>query len=262
MINLLSAGFTRLFRSIGFRIGTVVMMLLPVMSVLLNYADKTNPREPLDGVYNAGVAIVWLIIASFVSAFVGQDYEEKTMNNRIIAGHSRIMIYLSDLIVTLTGAVIMQAAAIIAGSAVAIPLFGMYTEPAGTVIVTQLLIICGMAVYTSLVLFISTVVTTKTYAQGISMFIALALFIAGNSVFDNVQKLRTKAVQENVAVTEYIPENSAKDIMYYALPTSQADIVIRGGFPEKAGKMIGIDLAAAAFFTAAGMFVFRKKDIK
>ena len=262
MINLLSAGFSRLFRNMAFRIGTGIMMFLPVMAVLLNNADKTNPREPLDGVYYAGVCVVWLIIASFVSIFVGQDYNEKTMHNRLIAGHSRVSIYLADLIVTLTGAVIMQAAAIIAGSAVAIPLFGMYTEPVSTVIVTQLLIVCGMAVYTALVLFICTVVTTKSYAQGISMVVVLAMFIAGNSVYDNVQKLREKAAQENIPVTQLIPENSVKDTMYYALPTSQADVILRGGLPEKAGKMIAFDLASAALLTAAGMLVFRRKDIK
>lgn len=262
MISLLSAGFARLFRSLSFRIGCAVMMLLPVTSVLLTYADKSNPREPLDGVYNAGVAVIWFIIAIFVSLFIGRDYDEKTLNNKIIAGHSRISIYLADLIVTLTGAVIMQAAAIIAGSAAAIPLFGMFTEPFSTVIVTQAVILCGMAVYTALVLFISTLITSKSHAQAAAMFIVLAMFISGNAVFDNVQKLRDQAVQQNIPYTELVPENSVKDILYYALPASQADVVIRGGMPEKAGEMIGIDIAAAILFTAAGMFMFRRKNIK
>lgn len=262
MISLLSAGFVRLFRNMAFRIGCAVMMLLPVMAVLLNYANTNGTKEPLDGVYNAGIYIVWLIIAAFVSMFISQDYDEKTLNNRIIAGHSRISIYFSDLIVTMSGAVIMQAAAIIAGSAAAIPLFGMYTEPAVTFIVAQSVLFCVMLVYTALVLFISTAVNSKTYAQGISMFIVLVIFIVGNSVFDNVQKLRVRAAQENIAYTELVAENSVKDIMYYSLPSSQTDIVLEGGMPEQAGKMIVIDIAAASFFTALGSFIFRRKDIK
>lgn len=262
MINLLSAGFSRLFRNLAFRIGTVIMALLPVMSVLLNNADKASPREPLDGVYNAGLSVIWLIIAAFVSVFIGQDYDEKTMNNRIMAGHSRASIYLADFIVTLSGAAIMQAVAVIAGSAAAIPLFGMYRETVLSFAVNQFFVLCIMAVYTALTQLICTVITSKNYAQGAAMAAVLAIFIAGNAVFDNVCKLRAKAYQENIAVTELVSENSAKDIMFWSLPSSQADMLLDGGVPEKTARMICTDLAAAAVLTAAGLFVFRRKDIK
>ena len=78
MINLLSAGFSRLFRNLAFRIATVIMAFMPVMSTLLSYADKNTPREPLDGVYNSGLSVIWIIIGAFVPLFIGQDYDEKT----------------------------------------------------------------------------------------------------------------------------------------------------------------------------------------
>jgi len=262
MINLLSAGFSRLFRNLTFRIGVVIMAIMPVMAVLLNYADKNNPREPLDGVYNSGLSVIWIIIGAFVPVFIGQDYDEKTMNNRIMAGHSRASIYLSDFIVTLTGAAIMQASAVIAGSAAAIPLFGMYRETVLSFAVNQLFVLCIMAFYTALALMITTVIPSKTYAQGVAMVTVLALFIAGNAVYDNVCKLRAKAYQENIAVTELVRENSVKDIMFWSLPSSQADMLLDGGVPEKTGRMICTDLAFAALFTAAGLLVFRRKDVK
>ena len=262
MISLLSAGFSRLFRNLAFRIATLIMAFMPVMSTLLSYADKNTPREPLDGVYNSGLSVIWIIIGAFVPLFIGQDYDEKTMNNRIMAGHSRASIYLADYIVTLTGAVFMQAVAVIAGSAVAIPLFGMYRETVLSFAVDQFFVVCIMAAYTAIAQLITTVISSKNYALDVSMVVALALFIAGNAVFDNVCKLRTKAQQENIAVTELVGENSAKDIMFWSLPASQSDMLLGGGVPEKSGRMICTDLAAVVFFTAAGMFVFRRKDIK
>ena len=262
MINLLSLGFSKLFRNLAFRIGTAAMAVLPVIVALFSYFDEKTPKVPQDGIYNVGLYLIWLIIGSFVSVFVGQDYDEKTMNNKIMAGHSRVSIYFADYIVTLSGAVIMQLVAIAAGSAVAVPLFGMYTQPLGTVVCSQLIVFCVIAVYTAVVLFITTAVTSKTYAQGISMVAVLALFIVGNSVYDNVTKLKAKAAEENIAITELVRENSVKDILYNALPQSQADRVLEGGVPENAAKMICFDLSSIAVFTAAGLFIFSRKDIK
>ena len=262
MINLLSMGYTRLFKSLAFRISTVIMAVLPVIAVLFNYFDSKAEKVPQDGVYNIGLYLIWLLIGSFVSMFVGQDYDEKTIGNKIMAGHSRASVYLTDYIVTLSGAVLMHTAAFITATALSVPLFGMYTEPLGDILLSQTVVLGIIAVYTAVVLFITTLVTSKLYAQGVSMAAVLALFITGNSVYDKVTKLRIKAEKEDIAVTELVEKNSMTDILYNAIPQSQADIIMEGGVPENAAKMFCIDISAMTVITAAGLLVFGRKDIK
>ena len=99
MTSLIVMGLNRMFRSLVFKIGVGVMVLYPLFIVLVSLKDRTPDSAPLNGVYNSGLVFIGLLIGAFVSVLIGQDYIEKTINNKIMAGHSRAAIYLSDFIV-------------------------------------------------------------------------------------------------------------------------------------------------------------------
>ena len=266
MINLLSAGYSRLFRNKVFLAGAAVTAMMPVFITLVSLA-KDDISGPLDGVYDSGLQIIWLIISLAVSMFIGTDYDNKTINNKIMSGHPRAVIYLADFIVTYSGVALMQVCGIVAGSAAAIPLFGMFSVSFRDFFLAELFIFCILAVYTAIVLFITTLFNSKAYSQAVSMVTMMAVFALGNVVYDMIK--RREADLPEVSAPETASEEAQEhekdvwEVLYDLVPQCQTNRVLEaGGLPADAGKMAGFDIALITVTTAAGVFIFSRKDIK
>ena len=108
MINLLSVGYSKLFKNLAFRVNLLIMALIPMFFSAVAVVKNPPDGGPLNGIYNTGMIFIGIMIGAFVSLYISQDYTEKTINNKIMAGYSRIEIYFADLIVTLSGALILQ----------------------------------------------------------------------------------------------------------------------------------------------------------
>lgn len=256
MINLLRTGYSKLFKNLAYRISLLLMAFLTMFFAAV--AAVRNPADggPLNGVYNTGMMFIGLMIGTFVSIYISQDYAEKTINNRIMAGYSRTSIYIADLIVTLSGTLIMQLVCIAAASLIAIPACGLYTDPIGEVFRTQFLLFLATAVYTVIVLFISTVINSKAYAVAASLIIVMTMLMTGIGAFDAVTR------KADIPSTEITTMDKVFDVLYLVLPQSQMYSVMNEGIPKDADVMTGCDAAAMIVMTALGIMVFKRKDIK
>lgn len=109
MNKLLSAEFLRLFRSLIFRICMLFSGGLGVFIVWMRWWDvKKNSAEyaklgveysNADGLIFVGGLYLIFAIAVFISVFVGTEYSDGTIRNKLIAGHTRGSIYLSKFVV-------------------------------------------------------------------------------------------------------------------------------------------------------------------
>lgn len=268
MINLITMGLSKMVRSLVFRIGMIIMALYPVFIVMVSLTGRGTESGPLDGVYNSGLAMIGLLIGAFVSILIGQDYTEKTVNNKIMAGHSRISIYLADFIVAFSGVIMMQVTSMISGSVLAIPLFGMYTKPLGDIFRVELIVLCILAVYTAASLFVTTIVNSKNYAVAASMIITILIFFSGMMAYQVItdEKVEKRLDEENGIVHEVSEkdENMLKvfGVIYDIDPQSQVCVISENEFPENAAKIVISDIAAITVLTAAGLINFCRKDIK
>ncbi|MBQ8108143.1 MAG: ABC transporter permease subunit, partial [Ruminococcus sp.] len=246
--------------------GAAATMLMPLLITFASLA-KNTVSGPLDGVYDSGLQIIWLVIGLTVSMFIGTDYDNKTINNKIMSGHPRAAIYLADLIVTYSGVVLMQVCGIVIGSAAAIPLFGMFSVSFKEFILSELFILCILAVYTAIVLFITTIFNSKAHAQAVSMVTMLVVFAVGNIVYDQMVRREMNehgsAAAAAVSQPSHEQEKDVWEVLYDLVPQCQTNRVLEaGGLPDDAAKMAGFDVAVITVITAAGIFVFCKKDIK
>lgn len=100
MTKLLFANFVRMWTSKVFRGGVIFMAfmggILPINRY--NYARRFEIVFFIDNTFFIGVIIGAIVLAVFCSLFVGAEYSDGTMRNKIVIGHSRIAIYLSNLI--------------------------------------------------------------------------------------------------------------------------------------------------------------------
>ena len=103
MSKLLRSDFRRLFRSKLFYlclIPTAVVMVFALFNNLHYLEVMENLELPLDNLLFMGTTVVGFPIAIFTSFFVGTEYSDGTMRNKILVGNSRFSIYLSHFITT------------------------------------------------------------------------------------------------------------------------------------------------------------------
>ncbi len=103
MIKLLRAGIFRLRKESIFWLFLLATILIAVCRILISSHDI-----PLDKVLYDNITYIGLFIAMFVSIFVGKEHSEGIIRNKIIVGHSRISIYLSNLIISIIVSVLCE----------------------------------------------------------------------------------------------------------------------------------------------------------
>lgn len=103
MIKLLNSNFYRLKKNMCFWILLIIMAYLGVFLY-----DNYNPIDcsncdynRLGSVFFAFTAFINFFIPIFTSSFIGTEYSDGGIKNKIIKGHTRTNIYLSNLLTTI-----------------------------------------------------------------------------------------------------------------------------------------------------------------
>ena len=113
MSKLVYAGFVRLRHDSSFRVGTLVMavvgLALPVYHFFL-MKKYVGYMVCLENSFFTYVPLIVIIAAAFCSLFIGTEYSDGAIRNKLIVGHDRIYVYLSNLIVCFAAECIMCAA--------------------------------------------------------------------------------------------------------------------------------------------------------
>ena len=102
MSKLLHAEFSRLIKNKLFWFGLFVMIAVPLYGVGVRYYDYTVAQEYIwetaDGLWFVGGIYLGIVLSVFVSLFIGTEFSDGTIRNKLTVGHSRGNIYLSNLI--------------------------------------------------------------------------------------------------------------------------------------------------------------------
>ncbi len=111
MLKLLKGSFIRLFGSSEFQ---VIPFFLVITNLTMIFMQKENlrgtdtlPGLPMSNVF-FHVVIAGICTAAFVALFVGTEYSNATVFNKIIFGHSRTAVYFTYLLTCLFASVIFQ----------------------------------------------------------------------------------------------------------------------------------------------------------
>ncbi len=95
MIKLLNAGFNRLRKSILFWILIITIIVISCFVVLQEYNDVVKHGEVIstEQVIFIFSPYIGIMIAVFVSFFIGVEYSDGTIRNKVVVGHKRTNIY-------------------------------------------------------------------------------------------------------------------------------------------------------------------------
>lgn len=279
MRKLLTSNFSRLWKS---KIFWVLEALSAIAGAVFYVLAIINENNIGNGWYLANgnfyfflvLIYVGAVIAAFSGFYIGADYSDRTLRNKIAVGCSRSNIYFSNLIVVVVTGILFVITQIVASICVGLPFLGTQIweslSPVGWRILSAfVMILCYGAIFTFFVMQDS----NKSRSLIISFVFALVIILGGLYIYGTLQEpeFTTRMVmqedgsfllQEGVPNSKYI-RGTARTVYSFieaCIPSAQGLNIVRseGNFNLLA---VICQLGVTAVFTSAGIMLFKKKDI-
>ncbi len=113
MNRLLSAGFARLWRD---RLFWIAFGFVSLGSILFSFLTYRTSRIDTDAVYHAEdllfnmLPVIGFICAFFISLHLGTEFDDNTIRNKLIVGHTRGNVFFSEYVICLTASLVLLGA--------------------------------------------------------------------------------------------------------------------------------------------------------
>lgn len=276
MRNLLSAGFVRLWRSKMFWLSCLFLAGGTVTAIWTRYSDKVQYgyHTNLDHAFVNYVLFLSILIPIVCALFIGTEYADGTIRNKMVCGHGRGAVYLSNLVLCSAESLIMCTAAVVPGLALGLPLLGGFAM--GTT--RAILFFAGAytlsLAWTALFTLLAMLISNRTISVVAAILLSLALLMAGSYLEGRLEAAPTlqeyaitvngEFIAEEYPNPAYLPEGPTRNVFQFLIdftPGGQTlQHVVRR--VERCEVMIAYDAVLFGLCTGAGLFLFRRKDLK
>lgn len=279
MCNLISANMKRIWKTRAFQIGAIIVAGLALFQILMNYRDYAvyGGTPYYDNALFSIAAVAVFPLAAFVSLYIGTEYSDGTLRNKIVIGHGRVEIYISNLCTML---IVGWLFLLIWSVAYLVP--GIVLMESGNPPVVFIFIyagiICELAVFSAIFTWISMVLGKKAASSIACMLLTLLFLLSGTVIQSTLDQEEYYAPAYRVTESgeieydgelepnpNYLPEGSSERTLYEFLMdfTPGGQIMQLCAIRlERIGYMIIYDLGWFAAMTGAGVLMFRRKSLK
>ena len=284
MRNLLSAGFTRLWRSKTLWLSCLVLASMDATTMWTRYNDRRElgVTNFIDGGFFCYVVLIGILAAVVSTLLLGTEYSDGTIRNKVVAGCKRRDIYLANLIVCSAASLIMCAAAIVAGLVVGIPLLGGFHMGAARAILFIVGTLSLALGFTAIFTLLAMLVTNRTISAVAALLLALTLMAAGVYIDSRMQAGPTidglvihttdelgnidwdNSIVEKEPNPLYLPEGplrNAFDFLHDFTPGGQM-MQYAAVSPKRPEIMIQYNAVIVIITTAIGIYLFKRKDLR
>ena len=284
MNKLLSAEFMRLYKSFVFKLCLIFSAGLGIFTVIIRwldirkhadtYAQLSVEYRNADGLIFVGSLYMIFAVAVFVSIFVGTEYSDGTIRNKLTIGHKRSKIYFSKLIVcaavTFTinilyiVVVLLFGNILIGGTTMSIVKILSFTATCSTAIIALILLLLSMSIQNKAAGAVTCLIVTL-----VMMFAALTIYQRLNAPeyydaysFVNEDTGKTISVDKEKN-TKYLSgtKREVYEFMNDFLPVSQLYQVAMN-VSDNLMLIIIYDCIIIIASTGIGVTIFKKKDLK
>ncbi len=277
MNKLLTAEFARLWKDKIFWLSAAVLFgwgaLLAVSGHLTALADPAEPRVLEDCFFQYG-PVIGGVCAVVASMFLGTDHSDGTIRNKIIAGHSRQAVYGANLIVCTAAGVLLAAAWCFGMLGAGLPLLGGFHTGAATVLGYLAISLFMIAAFAAIFTLIGMLDQNKASAAVLALVVFLALLFLASYCNNRLQEpemyragplitVEGMELAEPALNPDYVSGTLRKvyEFIVDFLPTGQGILIA----DMEAAHGLALPLYSAVIVagtTAAGIFLFRRKDLK
>ena len=271
---LLRANFSRLWRSASFWVTVGVMLAVSIVELAVSYQPRLQGAEGiLDNRYMIFALLSGVVLSAFCSLFIGAEYSDGAMRNKIAVGHSRAAVYISNLTVCAAAGVLACLGYILPMMIVGIPLLGPFTMSAQSLLWFTLCAFLMTAALCAIFTLVAMLNQNKAVVAIICIFLAYFLLFLGiylNARLTEQAMIPAREYIENgqIMVREAMPNPSyvqgTKRKIFeflYDLPGCQA-VQLLATAEACPVRLPLVSLFAVVASTGVGLAFFRKKDLK
>ncbi len=275
---------TELLRANGSRMGknrvlwisllaAVAMELFIVLNGCRQAAMDTNGYEwSLDQFYFDAGPVLGLFFALVLGMFLGTEYSDGTLRNKLVVGHTRREVYLAHLVTGMGVAALFTAAVFLAGM-VGIPGLGVWKMGPGGVVLSFLVSLGFNMALTALFALVGMLSEKKatTAVTVILLFLAMAAFSSwlnarlGEPELDSGIIITAQGMQwsDPTPNPRYIggAMRTFCQFLMETMPTGQAILLANQELPQPL-LSLGASVVLTVGITLVGLGLFEKKDLK
>lgn len=274
MSKLLHSNFARLKRYPIFWIEMILAVSYSIFVCITLYRDMIRYEESvaLESILFNFLILIGIVMAVFCSLFIGTEYSDGTIRNKLIIGHSRNNIFISNFILCMITVLLIYLIAVVTTCAVGIPLFGWIQIKLSSCLLLfvdgALLCIAYAAIYNV----IAMLTTNKAHTAIISILVAFGLLFVTIWLYQSLQQ--PEMMQQAVMGSEGIELETVKNPHYLTglkreiyqfvldfIPSGQAAQI--SSLEAVHPYWMGIySIIIIVVFNLIGIICFQKKDLK
>lgn len=298
MIDLLASDFARLIKSQVFK-GVIVFCIESIIfEVLINYLTKDLNQYLVEGLLSTNFIVIGILLSVFIGLFIGSEYSDGTIRNKLIVGNTRTAIYFSNYIVCMIAGFIIMAVNFIMVYGISLALYGPHVYPNAKMALQESmkLVSCQlvgfyiMAAYTALFVMITMLICSKPIGTAAVMIIAVVMLISGIHIDSKVSEYDQNGLNQETTVAETAeveeqeydsleimmmnPYNAKQKkelsgaklkiylVLNKMLPAAQSQKLTRHDALKDPDDYVLYDIAITLICTIIGLIIFDRKDLK
>lgn len=289
MLKLTKAGlcrlkFNKIYHICNFAV--IFFILLNLYSDWTSYSKITNfPVSTFSRHLFDGINRIVISAATFISLYLGADYKNGTLRNKLAIGHNRVSVYVSNFIVCFIALVltlILSTATVFAFGKLFMPpeFFPVVSE----IIPRVLVCIPIMAAIAGINVLLAMLINSASISAAAAILASFIMICFSMVIHTDLLQPEyvTKAELEELTPTTYYTGEETDDIdeivenPYYItgtkrkiysfldkiMPSSQILTMSDKPTNKDMGNIALLDMASVIVICAAGCMIFRRKDLK
>lgn len=277
MRKLLSANLARLRKDRVFWCLLAVVVALSLAIVLqsigsFKVANANGVMVKVEDYYFNLSIIIGIFSALFSSLFLGTEYSDGTIRNKLAAGHRRVHVFLAGYVVCLAASLTFLAGWLVTGCLDFLLIGPM--EMSGQEFAAYILVAVGFtASFTALFTLVGSLSSNKAMTVIYALLVFVLLILLTSGIYDRLCELETSGGMAYVN-GEYVNIPPTPNPLYLGgnvrgfwectmdfLPTGQA-VLMNETAIEHPFREVGFSVVLTAVALFAGCRAFRRKDIK
>ena len=258
MIKILRSDFIRLSKSFAFRLSLIVMLALTSVFMFIQ-ATAMDYTVPLSRVIFLPMSMYGLAMSAFVSAFVGADFSDGFIRNKLLTANRRSGYVLSEIIVSCVGCAIVYI--VVTAFATGVGQLFFENDVKGIDYIRFFALGFGMSLVTGCLFSVITLICgNKTQAiiwcMGLA-FVMLVLAMHTNSILVQTE------YKDGILNPKYVDgfRRAFNGILHDLNPCGQASQLSSWEVWHPV-RMIILDIPMIGCLIALGCMLFHKKNIK
>lgn len=278
MSKLLRANMVRLWKNKVFWLGFLLLTAFgAVQRITMSMDIETHHLEETFWIV---ALLIGIVLAVFISLFVGTEFEDGTIRNKIVLGHTRSEIYFANVTACIIAGWLMCLGCLISSLLVGIPLLGFFHTEISTILLEGICVFALSAAYTAIYCFIAMIGLNRAITAVICILLSFLLLFSGTVVSNRLEQDEYYYIpdaslgigeiddgqdSEWIHNPDYLEgtERRIYETIFDILPGGQS--LQLSGMSDEGGRFTVMLLASLGWViisSSCGVVIFKKRDLK